>query len=203
MVDKKHMSYLLKKEKLMQLKAGLHAIKTTATAAGRSYGKYLKNEASYYGNKIKNSKIGQGVSKFWNESKGFTSQQASQLSEFANNAWSSVRTSATNFLQKGGDIGKYIQDKLNSDSVNSWFENAKLGIASGVNEFLKNIGMRKETDNFMSKMSTTRLSDLSKASSPNVRANSSLQQTTRQTIMNKANQDVNDILSPKLNKKSR
>lgn len=147
-------------------KAGWNALKDTVKTAGRTYGTYLKGEAQYYGNKVKNSKFGKGVSKFWNTSKGFTSQQIAKLSEFARNAWSSVRTSATNFLQKGGDIKNYINDKINSDSVNLWFENAKLGIAAGVNKFLDDIGMKKETDNFISKKSNVSLSSLTRTSSP-------------------------------------
>ena len=152
-----------------KLQAGVHAIKTVATAAGRAYGKYFKNEASYYSQK---------------------------LSEFAKQAYSSVREDVTNFFKKGGGLETYIDKK--AYGMNAWLFNAERGITIGVNNFLEKIGMKKPTDNFMSKMSGTRISDLTKQST-NGRAISSEDQRNEQQRMRQKERQEEELKKKRRN----
>lgn len=184
-VDGKMVPYEPQTKRPSKLKALYETGKNVGRAALASTKAYLKGEASYYGNKLKNK----------------AEKVSSQLSDFAKQAYSNVRGEVTNFLQKGQGLKDYIDKK--SYGMNAWLFNAQRGIMIGVNNFLEKINMRKKTDNFMSKMSGTRISDLQKETSPNTRTNSSIQQTTSRTIMTEANKDVNDILNPRINKTRR
>ena len=162
--------------KSSKLKSTVTAIRSTARDMKNTYGNYLKGEASYYGEKMKKGarnayntvstgvrnaakSVKSGTSKFWNDAKGFTSEQIAKLSELAKNAYASVRGSVTNFLEKGKGLDDYIKQKISGSGVNAWFENAKQGILKGVNSFLDKIGMRKETDSFITKVSNKKISD--------------------------------------------
>ena len=110
-------------------------------------------------------KVAKGTSKLWNQAKGFSAEKVKELSEFAKNAYSKVRGSVTNFLQKGTGLKDYIKQKASGSEFNAWLENAKQGVMIAANRYLEKIGMRKETESFITKKSNIPLSSLPKTSS--------------------------------------
>lgn len=170
-VDGKMVPYEPQTKRPSKLKALYETGKNVGRAALASTKAYLKGEASYYGKKAKTAVT--NVSK--------------ELSDFAKQAYSSVRGSVTNFLEKGKGLDDYINQKISGSGVNAWFENAKQGILKGVNSFLDKIGMRKETDNFISKKSNIPLSSLPKKSS---------MLPSEQKLVNDSYNDINSIGKP-------
>lgn len=126
-----------------------------------------------------------GVGKFWNQAKGFSSEQAAKLSEFAKTAYSEARKNVVNFFTTDSNEintnhknrytksdtplshldtfqNKQLDDACRSythskasgsfgDKLNYWFQNAQYGIVKGVNNYLKQIGMDDEVDDFISR----------------------------------------------------
>ena len=175
----------------------------------KAFGSAVKAVSTYAGNQFKNTKFGRGVrnfkeqaelkairtynrakkgvSKFWNQAKGFSAEKVKELSEFAKNAYSKVRGSVTNFLQKGTGLKDYIKQKASGSEFNAWLENAKQGVMIAANRYLEKIGMRKETESFITKKSNIPLSSLPKTSS--------LLPSERKLIEDSQN-DINNIGKP-------
>ena len=94
--DKHYQSMTGKKPS--KFKAAVSAFKNVARDAKSTYGKYFREEKKYYGNKLKNSKLGKaysrfktGTSKLWNKAKGYSSEQIAKFKESARNAYKSVK----------------------------------------------------------------------------------------------------------------
>lgn len=173
-VDGKMVPYEPQTKRPSKLKALYETGKNVGRAALASTKSYLKGEASYYSNKLKNSKAGQAVSKGWQSVSG-------ELSKFAQNAWGEIRgktqavfksyksqekidrntnVNAT-FLdafqssQYGDALKNYTDGKSNGsvgNTINQFIQNAQYGIVKGVNTYLKKMGWDDEVDSFFNKI---------------------------------------------------
>lgn len=182
-------------------------VKANLNVAGQAlkkYGSMAKNTAKAYGasarvagksaiNRVKNdayqiskgrwgqTSVGKGLSKFWNDAKGFKQEKIEELREFARQAYASSRSAVHSYFasQYSSHLGsgmfsstslshldKY-QNKQMRDAMavytdqktkgsfgnflNQWFQNAQYGIVKGCNTYLKKFGLDDEVDSFISK----------------------------------------------------
>ena len=130
---------------------------------------------------ISNSRVGKGTKKLWNAGKGYTSEQIKKFKDSANQAYKSMRSQIHNFFdaakkeykhsridrytslthleewakkESGEAAHAYVQSVAKGgvgNAINSFIQSSQMRVATGVNQFLKNIGMTDEVDKFLSK----------------------------------------------------